>query len=196
MTFHARLEDLAGHRSPPILFEPQGSYNVLRVQKDVSENATVGMMASGAFRDLNAPVINGGVDWNTRFGDGVYAFDGYLAGSRVTGAAGDRLSGSAGRTGIGKLQDDHFLWFTFYDFSTRNFSINDLGFYNQANEHGGFSQVTYKQDEALEPVRRYALSLIGSRRRSPRRPTGRAPGADRNPRWRGEKGDCPERRPA
>jgi hypothetical protein len=155
-------EDLYGVRSAPILFEPQASYNILRLQKDLSDNATVGMMATGAFRDRNAPVMSGGVDWNTRFGEGTYAFDGYLAGSRVNGPAGgaDRLSGSAGRFGLGKLADTHLLWFTFYDYATRDFSINDLGFFNQANEHGGLSQLMYKQEEAAAPIRRYSLSLL------------------------------------
>lgn len=153
-------EDLNGVRSAPILFEPRGNYNVVRLQKDISENAVVGMMATGAFRERNAPVMSGGVDWNTRFGDGLYAFDGYLAGSRVSGAGGERLSGTAGRFGLGKLEDEHLLWFTFYDYSSRDFSINDLGFYNQPNEHGGVSEISYKQDRAVDPVRRYALTLF------------------------------------
>ncbi len=157
-------EDLLGHRGGPILFEPRASYNVVRLQKDLSENATVGMMATGSFRDGNAPGLSGGFDWNTRFGGGIYAFDGYVAGSQVTGGENQRLSGSTGRFGAGKLQDEHFLWFTFYDYSSRNFSINDLGFYNQPNEHGGVSEVSYKQDAAQEPIRRYALTCLSTYR--------------------------------
>jgi hypothetical protein len=158
-------EDLAGHRGAPVLFEPRASYNVVRLQKELSAEASVGMIATGAFHDQGAPSMSGGVDWNTRFGDGLYAFDGYVAGSRMTAPYGvDRIGGSAGRVGLGKLQDDHILWFTFYDFASRDFSINDLGFYNRANDHGGSAQLTYKQDEAQEPVRRYFLSLLANYR--------------------------------
>ncbi len=41
---------------------------------------------------------------------------------------------------------------------------NDLGFYNRANEHGGAAQLTYKQDEAADPVRRYFISLLANYR--------------------------------
>jgi hypothetical protein len=133
----------------------------VRLQKDLSEYATVGMMATGSFRDALEPGLSGGVDWNTRFGEGIYAFDGYLAGSKITDPYGPgRLSGTAGRFGLGKLQDDHLLWFTFYDYASRDFSINDLGFYNRANEHGGMSQVSYKQERAADPIRRYAVALL------------------------------------
>ncbi len=152
-------EDLFGNRKPPVLFEPRASYNIVRLQQDVSENAVVGVMATGTFKDFYTPVLAGGVDWNTRFADGTFGFDGYLAGSDFRSQSGAKFSGSTGRFGLGRLEDEHWLGFTFYDFSSNNFYINDLGFYNQPNEHGGYTQLSYKEDRADEPVRRYALTL-------------------------------------
>ncbi len=152
-------EDLSGNQRGPFLVEPRASYNVVRLKQDVLENSSVGMMATASFKEQNLPAVSGGVDWNLRFGDGTYAVDGYLAGSQVTTSASDRISGGAGRIGIGELQDEHWIALSMYDFSTRNFSINDIGFYSQPHEHGGYTQVSYKEDRAAFPVRRYALTL-------------------------------------
>jgi hypothetical protein len=155
----ATEEDVNGIRNSPFIVEPRASYNVLRLKKDILENSSLGMMATGSFKEQNAPSLSGGVDWNFRFKDGEYALDGYLAGSQLTTAPDQRLTGGAGRIGLGKLNDEHWLAFSLYDFSSKNFSIDDLGFYSQPREHGGYTQLTYKQDRAGAPVRRYALTV-------------------------------------
>lgn len=156
-------EDPPGHRTPPVLFEPRASYNVLRLRKEFDGNSYAGLMATGSFRDQNLPVLTGGVDWNMRLGDESYAVDGFLAGSDavspLTGPGIDRVDGGSGKLGVGKIQDEHLLVLSLYDFTTRNFWINDLGFYSQPREHGGITQITYKDENAPAPLLRYYLNL-------------------------------------
>jgi hypothetical protein len=141
-----------------LLFEPLASYNAVRLKQNILENSSVGMMATGVFHDMGYPNLSGGVDWNLRFDQSAYAVDGYVAGSQNTTAPGDRLSGSAGRLGLGKLAGDHWLGFSFYEYSTKNFNVDNIGYYSQPREHGGYTQVTYKEDHADAPVRRYTLN--------------------------------------
>lgn len=151
-------ENPAGARKS-LLFEPVANFNTVRLKQDVLENSYVGMLATGVFHDMGTPNFSGGVDWNLRFEDGMYALDGYVAGSRNSLSNGEHLDGSAGRLGIGKLAADHWLGFSFYEYSTTNFAVDDLGYYSQPREHGGYTQITYKDDHAASPIRRYSLNV-------------------------------------
>lgn len=155
----ATEEDLNGLKGKTILYEPGASYNVVRLKQDIQGNSSIGFIGTGSFKQQTLPTLTGGVDWNLRFDNGLYAIDGYLAGSQRTPAPQQRVTGGAGRLGFGKLGGEHWLAFSFYDFATRNFDINDLGYYGQPREHGGFTQITYKEDFASAPLRRYALSF-------------------------------------
>ena len=158
------FENLAGNRTSPIQVEPRASYNVVRMKQEVLENSWVGLITTGSFKDGGKPSLSGGVDWNLRFDDGGYAVDGYFAGSQAMESpfqtsSTDRVTGSAGRIGIGKLAGEHWIAVSTYDFSSRNFSINDLGFFGQPKEHGGYTQLSYKEDRGAFPVLRYGLTL-------------------------------------
>ena len=154
-------QDSAGH-AKSLLFEPRASYNVVRLRQDVLENSFVGMIATGTFKDQSFhPAFSGGFDWNLRGDGGDYGVDGYLALSHSVSPLAypdaNPVTGGAGKIGLGKLADEHWLAFSLYDFSTRNFWIDDLGFYSQPREQGGYSEISYKEDHALAPVRRYVL---------------------------------------
>jgi hypothetical protein len=167
----ATEENTDGVKGKTILYEPQASYNVVRLKQDILKNSSVGFIATGSFKDTWFPKYSGGLDWNFRTSDGQYAVDGYVAGSYLSFTEsevkykllpyepGNKITGGAGRIGFGKLEAEHWLAFSLYDFATRNFLINDLGYYGQPKEHGGFTQVTYKEDFASAPLRRYAFSL-------------------------------------
>jgi hypothetical protein len=160
----AVLEDLAGNRSAPIDVEPRASYNVVRLRQEVMENSWVGFMATGSFKDRNLPALSSGVDWNIRFDDGAYALDGYVAGSDgvpnpLQAGASSHVTGSTGRIGFGKVAGEHWIAATTYDFASNNFTVNDLGFFSQPREQGGYTQVSYKEDRAAAPVLRYAMTV-------------------------------------
>jgi hypothetical protein len=160
---NATVKNQDGSTNPATLVEPRAGYNVLRLKQDVFDNSWVGLMATSSAKEYNSPALSGGVDWNLRFDENTYAVDGYLAGSQAVFdplyPSGNRVTGDAGRIGIGKLQGEHWLAFSLYDFTSKNFWIDDLGFYSQPREHGGFTQVSYKEDRAnTAVVQRYALT--------------------------------------
>lgn len=150
-----------GKESPPIMVEPRANYNVLRLNQNIygtSSYSSVGFMATSTFKHQQTSAFSGGVDWSSRLMGGEYGIDGYIAGSHTKPNLGRELSGSAGRLGVGKLGGEHWLAFSGYDFSSENFSINDLGYYSQPREHGGYLQISYKDDHASAPFYRYGLT--------------------------------------
>ncbi len=152
-------ENAAGYRQPPITTEPRASYNVFRLKQDILDHSFLGMMATGAFRDQGLPSLSGGVDWNVQIDNGDYAVEGYVAGSQISPSPGTRRSGGAGRIGLEKPQGDHWWAFSLYDFSSTNFNIDELGFYSQPREHGGYTEILYKEDRASEPLLRYSVAV-------------------------------------
>jgi hypothetical protein len=151
--------DYNGNRLPAIILEPKATYNVFRVKQDFADNSYIGMIATNLFRDTYRPIQNGGIDWNLRLDDGNYAIDGYLSGCINPTFPDERTTGGAGKIGLGKLQGEHWLAFSLYDFSTRNYNIDEIGYYSQPREHGGFTQVAYKENFAPSPIRRYVVNL-------------------------------------
>ncbi len=154
----AVIKGINGTLSPPLMVEPRASYSVVRLRKKILENSSFGIMATTSLKQQNFPSFSGGLDWNIRTEDGTYGCDAYIAGSLNKFNPTEQVTGSTGRIAFGKLGGEHWLTFSAYDFSTRNFSIDDLGFYSQPREHGGYTAISYKEDHAFEPLRRYALT--------------------------------------
>ncbi|HUN65950.1 MAG TPA: DUF5916 domain-containing protein [Bacteroidota bacterium] len=160
-------ENASGVRSSPILFEPKGEYSVFRLRQDFQNNSYVGIMAGDVAKEGTLPALSAGADWNLHFLDAKWTCDGYLAGSQAVSKlveSAGQVTGSAGKISIGQIQDEHWVYFTMYDFSTNHFWINDLGFFNRPLEEGGYSQVSYKNNFAAAPLRRYSVSLGGNYR--------------------------------
>jgi len=154
----AQEQNIQGTALSPVVVEPRASYDVVRLKQEIGDQSTIGMMATGAFKDDNYPALNGGVDWNLRLDEGNYLLDGYLAGSSDLPENGiQKQVGSAGRIGFAKPQGEHVLFFSAYDYSSRNFSISNLGFYSQPLEHGGYTEIIYKVDRASDPALRYGV---------------------------------------
>jgi hypothetical protein len=86
--------------------------------------------------------------------DGSYTVDGYLAGVRA--ASGD---GAAGRMLVSRLNAEHWITTASYDFSGKHFNPNDLGFFAQPHDHGGYVQAVYRENLAEGLFRRYTFAL-------------------------------------
>jgi len=159
---HAVEEDVNGNPLGPFLIEPRAGYSVVRLSKDIGDASSVGLLATGTMKDLNAPAFSAGADWSLRFDDDAILADGYLAGSRPSeySGIGGRTDGTAGRLALGRIEGEHLLFFSTYDYASRNFSIDDLGFFSAPREHGGYTQCTWRENAAGESfIRRYALTL-------------------------------------
>lgn len=157
-------EDASGNIRRDVHLEPTADYTAFRIKKEVLSNSFVGMIGTLHAADRSLPSMTGGMDWNMRSSDGSYAMDGYIAGSRTPSGNDDWRTGTAGRIGIGRLAHDHWLAFSLYDFATRTFDIHDAGFFNSPPEHGGYTQITFKEDKVHGPFRRMHVSFEGDYR--------------------------------
>ncbi|MBA4312022.1 MAG: hypothetical protein C0417_05280 [Chlorobiaceae bacterium] len=157
----AILEDVQGKKFSSIIVEPRASYNVVRLRKDLWDCASTGsfgLMATSSSKEKQSPSYTGGVDWNLRFSEGVYGIDGYLAGSNSKYSSDKNVSGSIGKVVVGKLRGENWFAFTGYDFATKYFNIDDLGFFSKPREHGGYFQLSYKNDKTEAPLWRYVFT--------------------------------------
>lgn len=145
--------------------EPRGSYSVVRLKQDLDGGSWIGGIGTLASRENTDPAMSGGADWNVRLDHGSYAVDGYLAGAR---ASYDRVmrdgspgrDGGAGRIIFSRIAAEHWLYAASFDFSTRFFNPNDLGFFAQPHDYGGYTQLVYRENFGTGVLRRYALGLV------------------------------------
>lgn len=158
----ATLKDIHGNRTDPIRIEPRGSYSVLRLRQEILENSAVGMMATSTFKEDWGPAYSGGIDWNLRFARSAYLVEGYFAGSQYVNSRGKQIHGSTGKIFIAKVGGEEWIGATGYDFASRKFWINDIGFFNKPRDHGGFTAIILKDDKTHgSVVRRYRGSFEG-----------------------------------
>ncbi|MBM2840543.1 MAG: hypothetical protein HW412_1071 [Bacteroidetes bacterium] len=154
---HAIILNPAGSSSR-IRTEPRGLYNVIRVKQDFKGASWIGAVATTASRENLPPALSAGVDWNLRLDDGTYAIDGYVAGARPASPVLHR-DGLTGRLLASRIAAEHWLYTTSYDFSSRHFDPNDIGFFAQPHDHGGYMQLLYRENFAVGILRRYSTAL-------------------------------------
>ena len=138
--------------------EPRGLYNVVRLKQDFEGHSWLGAMATSVSRKNLPPALSGGLDWNLRFDDGAYTVDGYAAGARSSDITTPR-DGFAGRLLVSRIAAEHWLYTTSYDLATRDFNPNDIGFFAQPHDHGGYFQLLYRENFAGGILRRYTIAL-------------------------------------
>ncbi len=156
-------EELATYRdslgSHTLRTEPQGSYNVVRVKQEFEEGSWIGGIATMAARQSLRPAVSGGVDWNLQMARRTHSLDGYLAAANTWAGDAER-SGAAARLMFSRVSAEHWFYSWSYDFYTRNFSINDLGFFSRPHDHGGYVQVRYLEFAPSGPFLRYGVSVV------------------------------------
>jgi hypothetical protein len=153
----AVVRSATGERTE-IRTEPRGTYNVARVKQEFAGGSWVGGLATGVARENMLPAYSGGIDWNIRLDDRTYTLDGYVAGAKSSARVGMR-DGAAGRVLFSKISAEHWFYTTAYDFSTENFNTNDIGFFAQPRDHGGYVQLLYRENFAGGIFRRYSFAF-------------------------------------
>jgi Domain of unknown function (DUF5916) len=139
--------------------EPQGSYNVVRAKQEFEGGSWLGGIATMAARQYVRPAVSGGVDWNLQVARRTHSFDGYVAAANAWNGDAQR-SGAAGRMMFSRISAEHWYYIGSYDFFSRNFSINDLGFFSRPHDHGGYVQVRYLEFAPTGPFLRYGVSIV------------------------------------
>jgi hypothetical protein len=139
--------------------EPRASYTAVRMRQEFSQGSWLGGIATAAARTSARAALSGGVDWNLHLGGETHSLDGYLAGARSW--SGDQeLTGGAGRLLFSRIAGSRWSYLASYNFATRNFNVNDLGFYAQPHDHGGYTQLLYRVLTPEGGFLRYGGSIV------------------------------------
>jgi hypothetical protein len=155
---NATVKDSLGVTSA-VRTEPQGSYSVLRLRQEFEGGSWLGGMGTVAARDGLTPAMSGGVDWNLRLLNGTHTLDGYVAAARSGNGTGAQ-SGTGGRLLFSRIAAEHWFYVASYDFYTRDFNINDLGFFSRPHDHGGYGQLLYREYSREGWFYRYGFSVV------------------------------------
>jgi hypothetical protein len=139
--------------------EPAGSYNVVRLRQEFEGGSWLGGIATLAGKESVRPALSGGVDWNLHFAEGTHSLDGYLAGARAW-SGDDERSGGAGRLLLSRIAGSRWSYLAGYDFFSKNFSINDVGFFARPHDQGGYVQLLYRVLTPDGAFLRYGGSVI------------------------------------
>lgn len=160
----ATLVDAHGNKSEQVV-EPLSNFSLIRLKQDVLENSNIGLIATNVSRDGKLPAVTGGLDWNLRFFDSIYRIDGFLASSHtattdtiVQNANGGYVSGPAGRITLSKEGGEHWRWSLDYDFTTKGFNVDDIGYFRRPNDHGTLDNLTYREDIPGDIFRRWFIN--------------------------------------
>jgi len=141
----AILVDLNGVKADAIV-EPFSNYSLFRVRQDVFASSNVGTILTSVNKNGRLPAFTGGIDWNLKFLDNEYRVDGFWAGSHTTNSSGQRISGGAGRATFAKAAGQNWRGSFTVDYTSKQFNINDVGFFRRPNDHGFVTSVSYKDD--------------------------------------------------
>jgi hypothetical protein len=152
----AIVTDSSGVRSEQLI-APFSSYGMVRLKQDILDGSNVGMVATAVVRDGRMPAFTAGGDWNVRFDERVYSFDGFLAGSSTPGTGDAIATGSAGRARLAKVAAVHWLWSLSGDFTSPHYDINDLGYFRRPNDFGAIAALRYKEDVPSGILYNYAI---------------------------------------
>lgn len=154
----ATIIDSSGNRHTEIL-EPFANYNVLRLKQDVMENSNVGIMLTSTSKDSRYPAFTNGYDWNLNFDHNTYQLFGFLALSHTTNGNDERVWGSAGKVDFGKIAGEHWTWNFDFDWTSKKYNIDDIGFFFSPNDIGDLVSVNYQENVPGELVRSYAMGV-------------------------------------
>ncbi len=124
--------------------EPSASYNLFRVKQDFWGNSNVGAIVTGTARESAVPAYTLGTDWDVKLDSNNYRVNGFLAVSHGTKYI-DKFArirqqpflqqGSAGKVNVARVSGN-WTYGAGYDFTSRKYFINDIGFFRSPNDYG------------------------------------------------------------
>jgi hypothetical protein len=159
---HAAVVDSMGERSE-VLADPLTNFTVFRLRQDFSGNSNAGMILTTVARKDRMPALTGGLDWDLKFLDNTYRLDGFLSLSR-TARTGELLEGSSGKLGLAKTGGEHWRGELSGDFTSRQYNINDIGFFRRPGDYGYTGEVSYRDDRVHAWGRTVRFEVSGHQR--------------------------------
>lgn len=131
-------------RTKSVRAEPSASYNLFRIKQDFWGNSNVGAIVTGTSREGSVPAYTAGTDWDIKFDSSKYRTNGFLGvshGAKFIDKFGRVRSqsylqqGSAGKINIGRVSGA-WTYGAGFDFTSRKYFINDIGFFRSPNDYG------------------------------------------------------------
>ena len=153
----ASVVDSLGNKST-IIAEPLTNYSLVRLRKDVLENSNLGVIITSTNRKGRVPGITAGIDWNLKFLESMYRAEGFLAGSHTTLIDGTLRDGTAGKLSLNKDGGPHWRGTFSFDYTSKSYYINDVGFFRSPNDFGWIWQVLYRDDQVNDYSRLWYVS--------------------------------------
>lgn len=132
------------------IIEPEANYLAARVNQDILENSTVGLMATAVNQKTYQPQYTGGVDWNLRFHEGGYQVSGQVVGSKT----GPQEDGMGASIHFEKHGGEHFRGALNLDYRDRGLDLNRMGFLNRADYREAFVWFQYRTTEPWWIIRK------------------------------------------
>lgn len=154
----ATLVDSTGRRTTQVL-EPLTHYNVIRLKQDILSNSNVGLMLTSVEKHNSYPAITNGWDWYINLDNNAYLFEGFFAHSHATNDAKERIHGTAARVNFARVAAEHWLWSIGGRVASKQYNINDVGFFFRPDGYTGLGLLTYKEDAPAKVARSYSASL-------------------------------------
>ncbi len=124
--------------------EPSGSYNLFRVKQDFWGNSNIGAIVTETSREGSVPAYTAGTDWDIKLESSKYRLNGFLALSHGTkfidkfhrvSSQSFMQQGSAGKVNFGRVSGA-WTYGAGFDFTSKKYFINDLGFFRSPNDYG------------------------------------------------------------
>ena len=180
----------------PFMVEPRAQYGVVRLRQDFNGGAsTIGVIGTGLQRSLPGDAsfdflpetaFNGGIDWEHQWGNRMWGFFGYFAGSHVRGdsvamirlqrasnhffqrpdyrgpgvdSSARTMSGYDWRMTLEKRRGDHWTGSVWAAEVSPGFEINDVGFSTRQEVLDGGARVQYREITPGRWYRSYNVSL-------------------------------------
>ena len=161
----ATLVDALGRKTETVV-APLANYSLVRLRQDMLENSNVGMIVTSVNRDGKLPAMTAGLDWSLKFLESVYRVDGFVAGSRTTDSFSELVDGTAGKFNFSKDGGPNWRGSLSFDWTSKKYNINDIGFFRRPNDYGSTGQILYRDDEVTSIKRFWSLGSMYHLRRN------------------------------
>ena len=143
--------------------EPLTNYSLIRLRQDFWDNSQIGTIVTSVNRDDRIPTFTGGLDWNIKFLNNFFRIDGFWAASHAQPKR-ELLEGSAGKIAFRKEGGSHWREALSLDYTSRQFYINDMGYFRRPNDYGGNIQLQYREDVPADWYQNWQSTLnLGTR---------------------------------
>ncbi|MFH1738568.1 MAG: DUF5916 domain-containing protein [bacterium] len=136
---------------------PLTNYSLVRLRQDVLESSNIGMIVTSVNSEGKLPAMTAGVDWSLKFLESVYKIDGFLAGTHASNSLDERIDGSAGKLNFSKEGGPHWRGALSFDFTSKNYNVNDIGYFRRPNDYGWIGELRYRDDIVREVERFWSV---------------------------------------